>query len=65
MLDIETYKKISSGKLSSFLFIIPKKNHSFTAQYVAKDKQDASACFDLLRQMYFLRKGYDPTQSTI
>jgi hypothetical protein len=41
MLDIETYKNISSGKLSSFLFIIPKKNHSFTAQYVAKDKQDA------------------------
>ncbi len=41
MLDIDTYRKISEGKLSSYIFIIPKKNYSFTAQYVAKCKKDA------------------------
>ena len=41
MLDIKTYRKINEGKLSSFIFVIPKKNYSFTAQYVAKSKQHA------------------------
>jgi|TARA_R100000278_G_scaffold10958_1_gene12349 hypothetical protein len=41
MLDIETYKKIDSGKLASFVFVIPKKRNSFTYYYVAKNEKDA------------------------
>ena len=41
MLDIETYKKIDSGKLASFVFVIPKKRNSFTYYYVDKREKDA------------------------
>ena len=41
MLDIETYKKIDSGKLASFVFVIPKKRNSFAYYYVAKNEKDA------------------------
>ena len=41
MLDIETYKKINSGELASFVFFIPKKKNAFTYHYVAKNAKDA------------------------
>tara|TARA_B100000575_G_scaffold251735_1_gene219291 strand:- start:1944 stop:2153 length:210 start_codon:yes stop_codon:yes gene_type:complete len=41
MLDLKTFKKINNGELNSFLFFIPKKNTSFTAQYVVKCEEDA------------------------
>jgi len=41
MLDIETYKKIDSGELASFVFFIPKNKNASTYHYVAKNEKDA------------------------
>ncbi len=40
-------------------------DRQFWSEVDAPSKADASKCFDLLRQMYFLRKGYDPTKASL
>jgi hypothetical protein len=40
-------------------------DRQFWTEIGSVDKQNASDCFDLLRRMYFLRKGYDPTKASV